>query len=427
MARRRDHRQGITAAAEPITTGAVPFFSLSEAARIAEVGKRVKVDPSPDDVQRALVGFAGVDPTTGPQILAAALEHGWDALHAEAEQRLAAEHAAWKEMTGQDYTREGAAAWHPRASTRRCPTGSPTSTLTSRRSSEELLDREALEKIGRVDLDKLAAAAGRLPDAQRRLNEATKAHADAGQKVKAFEERLFEYEGRGGEVRQTSCPCCGEPIAVALMRGKHQTWHLRDRPKTAGRNSPILADRTRKSLAKAQRRLAAAAAEMEAAQLDRDRCIEADTALRAMSRPDDDERTVDQLLDALQAARGRRDDFQRWLRAKEIRRAIASTFVLEYALSPRGVRKKLMDTALLELNRKLVDLCDQADLPKVVITGAGDCIVNRKPYNQSPESGRWAAEVMVRIAFALLEGPASPRCRACTRSSRPDVRRSSAC
>lgn len=389
----------------PVTTGAVPFFSLSEAARIAEVGKRVRMDPSPDDVQRALVGFAGVDPTTGPQILAAALEHGWDALHAEAKERLDAEHAAWKEMTGQDYTREGAAAWHP-------PGINPTLSyrladfdLDVASIERRLLDREALEKIGRADIDKLAAAAGRLPDAQRRLNEATKAHAAAEQKVKAFEERLFEYEGRGGEVRQASCPCCGEPIAVALMRGKHQTWHLRDRPKTAGRNSPILADRTRKSLAKAQRRLTAAAAEMEAAQLDRDRCIDADTALRAMSRPDDDDdRTVDQLLEALQAARGRRDDFQRWLRAKETRRAIASSFVLERALSPRGIRKRLMDTALLELNRKLVDLCDQADLPKVVITGAGGCMVGGKPYHQAPESGRWAAEVMVRIAFALIEG-----------------------
>jgi hypothetical protein len=387
----------------PVTTGAVPFFSLDERRRVAEIGKRVRMEPSPDDLRRALVGFRGLDPTMAPQILAAALEHGWDALHADAEKQIAEGIAEWSRVTGEPHDWKVAAAWHPATINPGIAYRLVDCDVECMSVERRLLDIEALAKVDRVSFDELVERAAQIPVAQRRLNEAVKAQARVEDELRVLERRLDDYEGRGGE-HQGKCPCCGEPMALALIGRENKTWHAKDRPVTAGKKAEWMAKRTRKSIGRVQGELAAAAAEVAQAQAARQHAIDADTALRAMSRREDDERTVDDLVKALHAARGRRADFQRWLRAKEIHRDMVNASIMERALSPRGVRKKLIDDALLGLNRKLVDLCDQADLPKVVMDGIGGATVGGKPIYQASESGRWAAEVIIRIAFALIEG-----------------------
>lgn len=349
----------------PVASGAVKFFDLSERDRIAEIGRRVQMDPTPDDVARALAGFPSVAGISPPQILAAASEHGWDALHAEAEKQLAKGEAAWLELTGEKHDKDTAPEWRPASVNPRIAYRMIDFDVDVMMAERRLLDREAIEKTDRMTFDELAAAREKLPMAQRRLNEATRAHNAA---AKDLRDRKAKIEGPDASLHGMAAGYAAEGVKTATER------------------------------------LAAAKAELDDAQAAKDRAVLADSALRALARREDDEQTVEEMLAALDAARARRHDFRRYLRAQELQRNIASRAVLARALSPRGIRKSATNRALLTVNRKMVELCDVAGLPHVVIDGVGGCTIGGRVYRAASESERWAADVMVRIAFTLLEG-----------------------
>lgn len=386
--------------ASAIACGLVSVAEMRPKDAVLAIIETMDATPGESDLAKALAEADLPEELLAP-VWAMIKAEGWDAALARAKDKGSRLKGAWEQVTGERYGSAKAASWQA--------PGTP--------DSAEGLDQLLAEQQAALEAAIAHQAVGEAEIA--RLREQVEAGKAEGALIKGLEAKAAELRARyqecearlsqmpkpdHGEDHGTPCPHCGEPVLVRA-NGVLEVYT----PKPG-----LSADENKRR----QEAISAMSRELSEQAF---RIREVDQRIaRAVAIVDQGKRAAARLADlpeggataeqvqaareAVAATQRQLDAARRTAQAHELAQKIEQAGRLVDILSPTGLRQRMLETSLAELNTTVGHLCDHAGWEPVAIGADMAVTYGGRPYVLLSASEQFRCRVALQVAMADLDG-----------------------
>lgn len=388
---------------------AAALMDLPAKDRIAEIGARLKADPSKADLTAWLAGRP--EPKISAENIGLLFERieasGWDAVHAAAKEGGTRLKGRWEQVTGDRFGAKKAETWAP-------PGMSPDRAYdleAAEAEAEQLRERatalsmkSVAVRTSRVDLE---ARAGRLGEAQKALA-ALEAEQEAldreGERLTAERDKMPDATDAAAFPQ---CPHCLRAIKVS-------------RPVTHG---PLVLEKAPPALAgealerlRAERRVVLDAIEGLGVDIQRnatalvDARIAVDDAAKAQQDlarlttfTEVSQADIDMAIDEHRQAGRRVDGIKALIQARAIHQEWQINERMVEALAPEGVRATIMQQRMAGFNARLGEVAAAAEFAEVAVSDECEATYDGRPYALLSESEQWRVDLTIAVTLGRME------------------------
>lgn len=357
--------------------------------------------PSYDDLAGAL---PDIEHPVLKAIWNEAQENGWDKAYARAREKGAKLKGGWEHITGEKWGAKKAQTW--------CPDGLDAESLPDLETVEARV-AEAEAEVHRV-VGNLALSEERRQSLKEKVSEAEQAtsqldevkatKAELDQRVADLKAKLQGLPRPTAEQVTLDCPHCQKGVVISNGGRELSAPVEVDAQENEARSAAITEtqrelqevehDRNNKAMALDFLNQTIAAGEKARAELEN---RENGTA------------TEQDLADARASADHEiyvRDQLNRYFEASRKAQSIDTSAKIADALATTGVRQKVLDRKMGDLNDRLSEMCKAADWPVVSIDAGSlsiDC--DGRPYALLSESEKFRTSTALQLAVAEIQGP----------------------
>lgn len=388
---------------------AAALMDLAPKDRVAEVGARLKADPTKGDLTAWLASQP--PPKISPQNIDLLWERieasGWDAVHATAKEGGTRLKGRWEQVTGDRWGGKKAETW--------APAGMRPDRIYDLAEAEaeaarlyEISTKMTMQSVAsRTSRSALDARAGRLLDAQAALDRLmAEQHA-----LDVEGERLAaERDGLPDATDAAAFPQCPHCLrAVRVTRAAMHGPLVLEKAPPALSGEPL--ERLRAEIRVNQdaierlgvdiQRNAAAIVEARIALDDAtkaQRDLEQMQTFSAVSQSDidqaiEDHRMAGRRVDGIRSLNAARDIYQEWL---------VNERMVE-ALAPGGVRATIMQQRMAGFNGRLGEVAAAAEFAEVAVSDECEATYDGRPYALLSESERWRVDLTIAVTLGQME------------------------
>lgn len=371
--------------------GLVDVCDMQPKERAAALISILGADPTEEDLSHALGDAVRIE--TAKNVWEEVQAHGWDGALERARANGASLKGRWREVTGDQYGTRKADAWTPAVHV-------DESTLDKReheaaREYDAAVGKKAVGKHMRAQFES-AIAAGKaaesnLADVQAKYDAAV---ADQSAAQAAYS-ACPAVEGFSG----APCPECG----TIVRQGKDEHGGIIIE-RVALATSVQENERRSKERAALQKALAEATGALERASRARGECMGAisngKAAAASIEKIADGGTSIDDAKAVLDAVKKERAALEATRRAREIHNEISETISVVRVLSPDGVRRACLESALADFNASVEGMAKVAGWEAPSVSIDMDIMRGGYAFYALSKSAQFRVSTMFRIAIA---------------------------